>query len=281
MRIVISRVVLFVTGFALLLAALFSALDGSVVAAPRMLITETPATEPPTRTYTPTANGGTSTPTRAAAASPTSTAAATATATKVHSGGGGGGRDDNTPTATPVATDVTSVPQVADPAITKSASVSAAQIGDSVEFTITATNLGNAPANNVVVEDTLPAFLALDGASATRGDVSVSGNTVRVTIGSLAPGEVVTITVTTRVVEVAVPPNNSNGATVASDSASDDPSNNSSSVSLTIDQPTPTAAPPVVLPNTSDPHGGASLPVLLALGLGLIAASLLTRRRGA
>jgi uncharacterized repeat protein (TIGR01451 family)/LPXTG-motif cell wall-anchored protein len=153
-------------------------------------------------------------------------------------------------------------------------------VGDTVEFTISATNRGNATASNVVVEDSLPAFLALDGASATRGDVSASGSTVRVTIGDLAPGETVTITITARVVAAAAPPNNSNVATVSSGSLTDDPGNNTSSVSLTTDAPSPTAAPPASLPNTGAPDSPA--PVLLAtLGLALIGASLFARRRKA
>jgi uncharacterized repeat protein (TIGR01451 family)/LPXTG-motif cell wall-anchored protein len=172
----------------------------------------------------------------------------------------------------------TPIPQIADPVITKSGSVSTAQVGDTVEYTIIVTNQGNATAENVVVEDTLPSFLSLEGVSATRGDVSVSGNTVRVTIGDLAPGEVVTITITAKVIASAAPPNNSNIATVSSTSATDDPSNNSSSASLLVEQPSPTAAPPARLPNTSDP-ADHTLPVLIILGLLLISASLIARRR--
>jgi LPXTG-motif cell wall-anchored protein len=49
-------------------------------------------------------------------------------------------------------------------------------------------------------------------------------------------------------------------------------------VSLTIEAPSPTAAPPASLPNTGAPD--SPLPLLLAaLGVGLIATSLLARRR--
>jgi uncharacterized repeat protein (TIGR01451 family) len=281
MRIAISRVVLFFTGLALLLAALVSALAVPAGAAPRMLITETPSVEPPTRTATSIpVNTATSTPVNTATSIPTDTAIPTNTPVPTSSGGGNSSRNPtpvptSTPTETPTPTEtLTPVPQFADPAITKSANISSAQVGDIVEFTLTATNLGNIPASSVVVEDTLPSFLALEGVSATRGDVTVNGATIRVTISDLAPGEVVTITITARVVSSAAPPNNSNIATIASSDATDDPSNNSSAVSLNVDQP-----PPAILPNTGDPDGGATIPVLLALGIGLIAASLITRRR--
>jgi LPXTG-motif cell wall-anchored protein len=98
---------------------------------------------------------------------------------------------------------------------------------------------------------------------------------VRVTIGDLAPGETVTITITARVVATAKPPNNSNIATVSSGSPTDDPGNNSSSVSLITE-----AAPPARLPNTGSPDGPDPL-LLAAFGLGLIVLSLLARRRKA
>ncbi|MEI7643747.1 MAG: isopeptide-forming domain-containing fimbrial protein [Chloroflexales bacterium] len=199
-------------------------------------------------------------------------------------GSGGSGKKDPThtplPTRTPMPTltatpppSLTAVVQIADPAITKSVNRSTVKIGDTVEFTITATNLGNATATGVVVEDSLPAFLALASASATRGDVRVSGSTVRVMIGDLAPGETVTVTITARVRATTVPPDNRNLATVASDSSSDDPSNNSSSVALITE-----AAIPALLPNTGASDGPGPL-LLAALGIGLVAASLLARRR--
>jgi uncharacterized repeat protein (TIGR01451 family)/LPXTG-motif cell wall-anchored protein len=168
----------------------------------------------------------------------------------------------------------TPLPLVADPSITKLANRTTVQVGDSVDFSIIVTNLGNAPATEVVVEDTLPSFLALDGVSATRGDVSVNGATVRVTIGDLAPGETVTISISARVVATAAPPDNSNVATVTSGSGTDDPSNNTSSVSLITEAP----PAPASLPNTGD-SGGPGLLLMAALGVGLIAASLLARRR--
>lgn len=265
MRVAIWRVVLLGGGLALLMAALLTTLARPVGAAPAMLVTETPTKEPATRTPTPPAS--TNTPVVSTNTPVASTSTPAPTATDVPNSGGNSPPPSSTPTAT-----ATPIMQIADPAITKSVNIGSARVGDSVEFTISATNLGGLTATNVVVEDTLPSFLALEGVSATRGNVSVSGSTVRVEIGDLAPGEVVTITIRARVIASAAPPNNSNLATIASDSSSDDPANNSSSVSLLIDQP------PASLPNTGDP-GAPLLPALALLGLLMIGASLLGWRQ--
>jgi len=167
---------------------------------------------------------------------------------------------------------------IADPAITKSVNKSQVQVGDSIDFTLTVTNLGNTTASDVVVDDTLPGFLALEGASASRGEVSTSGSSVHVVIGDLAPGEVVTITISARVTADAVPPANVNTATVVSSSPTDNPNNNSSSVELfTVAAPT---AVPATLPRTGDDDGPSSLPLVAAsLGVALIMLSLFARRR--
>jgi len=194
---------------------------------------------------------------------------------------------DSTPDPLASATpSVTPLPRPgADPAIVKSASTTLVSVGDTVEFTLSVTNLGSSPAADVVIEDSLPAFLALDGVSATRGDVSVSGATVRVLVGTLEPGETVTVRITVRVVAPAVAPNNVNVGTVATTSEGDDPSNNVSRVEL--NSPAQPAAPPparpATLPVTAD--GGAPArpvaPFLLLLGLAMIAASILIRTRRA
>jgi len=267
LRVATSRVILFFTGLTLLMAALLMSLAGPVVAAPHMLITETPPIEPPTRTSVP-------------ADTPTSVSIPTSTplpAPPPASGGGGDEQPEDTPTPTetpsPTSTPVVQI-QIADPSITKVANVATAQVGDTVTFSIIVTNQGNATASDVVVEDSLPGFLSLNGVNATRGVVNVSGATIRVTIGDLAPGEVVTITVTAQITASAEPPNNTNVATVSTSSSTDNPANNSGSVGLIISQP------PKRMPNTSD-QNNLLLPALLVLGLGLIGASLFTRRRQA
>jgi uncharacterized repeat protein (TIGR01451 family) len=296
----LSRALLFVVGLALLIWSLLPARAGLVMAGPPLLITQTATAEPPTRTATP-GPPPSATATPAAPPSATATAAppgSSPTATAVPPG--------SSPTATAtvaVPTDAPTIPPnssdnpsatpppaatatvtvtppalIADPQISKSVNRSVVQVGDVVEFSISVTNVGNAPASDVVAEDSLPSFLAFDGVAVTRGEVSVSGATVRVLIGTLAPGETVTITITARVVALAVPPNNSNLASVATSSDTDNPGNDTSSVSLTTEeQPTAAPAAPPSLPNTGGP-GEAGPLGLAALGLALIAASMLARR---
>ena len=194
MRIAISRVVLFSAGLALIMAAFLSSLTGTAAAAPPMLVTEVTTAEPPTRTpavptnlpapppSVPSPLPATSVPPAATSVPPAATSVPPAD-TSVPPADTPNNTEKKNPTATPTPVSAP-LPQIADPAITKSVNRSTARVGDTVEFTLSVTNLGNAVANSVVVEDSLPAFLALGGASATRGDVSASGATVRVTIGA-------------------------------------------------------------------------------------------------
>jgi uncharacterized repeat protein (TIGR01451 family)/LPXTG-motif cell wall-anchored protein len=228
-------------------------------AAPLAAVTGTP-TEPPT---------------------PTSTVVASATPTPIVE-----------PTVTPTNTPRPRPPSdsdVADPAITKSASVAEARVGDEVTFTLTVTNKGDATAHDVVVTDALPEYLDVLEVTATRGDVSTNGRTVTVTIGAVEPGDEVTIRIRTRVNELAQPPGGRNGAALTTSSPGDDPSNNFSEVSFGIvaqptavvptEQPTPTPEPPRELPRTGSGGEGSALPALAALGLLAVGLSLLARRR--
>ncbi|WP_129631948.1 DUF11 domain-containing protein [Candidatus Oscillochloris fontis] len=258
-RIAVSRILLFVTGMLILLTAGLMSMSEPVAAAPVLLITETSAAEPPTRTPTPIP---TNTPTNTPIPPPPDESPR---------------REPSTPTSTPSPTPTsTPIILIADPIITKEVSVSAAFIGDTVTYSLTVTNSGNGVASDVMVEDTVPPFLALEGVSATRGEVTVNGATIRVVIGDLAPGDVVTISVIARVVAAAEAPDNRNIAFLTTTSATDNPLNNNSEVSLIITQP----VPPPNLPNTSS-NSNLLLPFLFILGISLIAASLVSRWRTA
>ncbi len=87
-----------------------------------------------------------------------------------------------------------------DPAITKEANVNEARPGDEVIFTITARNNGNTNATNVRVVDPVPSFLDIVSVgSAPERPVQIAGQVFTVTIGTLAPGEQVNITLRTLV----------------------------------------------------------------------------------
>jgi uncharacterized repeat protein (TIGR01451 family) len=92
---------------------------------------------------------------------------------------------------------VTPTPELrfGDPVVSKTGSPACCEPGDPVSYTITVTNVGTANATNVVVEDTLPPELTLLAVVPSKGLLTVNGNYFRVEIGTVAPGEVVTIAV--------------------------------------------------------------------------------------
>ncbi|MDX1928945.1 MAG: SdrD B-like domain-containing protein [Pirellulaceae bacterium] len=83
-----------------------------------------------------------------------------------------------------------------DLSLTKTVSNAAPAVGDNIDFTLTVSNANNfSTATGVEVNDVLPAGLTFVGSSATQG--SYLGNTW--TIGTLAAGQTVTLTITATV----------------------------------------------------------------------------------
>ena len=96
----------------------------------------------------------------------------------------------------------------ADPIVTKSASVSEANVGDTFTYEITVKNSDNAtaPWKNVVAYDTLPAGVKLIGNVYLDGKVALhklSGNALSILIGDLAAGESVTVSFDVQVLDAA------------------------------------------------------------------------------
>lgn len=309
MKIALLRALLCCAGLALLSWAVLPSAVTPATAAPRFAVTETSTAEPPTPTPIPSATlppappspppptateigGGPPPP----PASPTLETAPTSppeepppddsdddgpTATPSTAPGG--------PTATPspvagVVTPTVALPALsptaggaggplADPAITKSVSPAVAQVGQRVVYTISVTNLGTGSAAGVRVDDTLPSFVRPVEVTTTRGQASISGQSVQVLIGDLAPGETVTISVTATVVAPA-PASNRNLATVSSDTPDGNPSNNQASIPLETDGPTS-------LPNTGDEGQGGASALILMLGLALLGAGIFLNGRPA
>ena len=202
----LPKYILLSIGTILLMIAGASVGTTGTAAAPLMAITDT--AEPATRTPTP---GPTNRP------GPTNT-------------------PGPTPTPRP-----SSKPDLADPAVTKSASVSEAKIGDQITFTIRVTNNGPGTAQDVVVTDPIPDYMDVIEATTSRGNVSSNGRTVIVTIGKVPAGDEVTIRIRVRVNERAEPPSGRNSVSITTSSPGDDPSNNSSEVTFVIlGPPTPT-----------------------------------------
>ena len=85
--------------------------------------------------------------------------------------------------------------------VTKTVDKATVKDGETVTYTITVTNSGNVVMNHVTVTDTLPTGLTLNGTpTASAGSVSVSGNKITWTLGTLAVGsDPVTLTYTATV----------------------------------------------------------------------------------
>lgn len=222
------------------------------------------------------------------------------------------------PTASPIPPSATPRPPSANPRVLKQADRTVARVGEEVTFSIEVSNPASLAAENVVVTDALPGYFDLLGVTATRGTVAINGLLIRVTLGTLAPGEVVQITVRTRVNRTA-PAEMVNGVTLTTDSDSDIPTDNNSSVvvirlddlifppdqetatalALTpspgIGSPTPTATVvsdgsgtgptarptpvrPPRLPNTASEDSTALVLFLLGLAVIALSGSLLLRR---
>lgn len=158
--------------------------------------------------------------------------------------------------------------RIADPQISKTGVPGCCYPGDPVEWTIIVTNIGTAPAANVLISDTLPAYLELREVTTSKGTVTIRGNHFEVFIGYVYPGEIVTIVVYTVVLE-GVP-----DGTVVVNTAYliSDQGNRQASADVLIKEPggcgTPQILPPTGSP-TVEPGSGTSLWLLLA-GLALL-----------
>jgi uncharacterized repeat protein (TIGR01451 family) len=103
----------------------------------------------------------------------------------------------------------TPAPIILDPLITKAVSIEQAQTGDTVRFTITITNPNAIAVPNVTVVDPLPNLV--DFISATTGGVGTylfdpATHTVTFNLGTLAAGQVVVMTIRTKVNALGQPP---------------------------------------------------------------------------
>ncbi|GAB4198097.1 MAG: hypothetical protein OHK0022_16990 [Roseiflexaceae bacterium] len=277
------------------LIMLVSARGLPVAAAPLSVINKT-ATPPPPPTATPT-DLPTATPTDLPTATPTDLPTATPTDLPTA-----------TPTDLPTATPTRAPqPKSANPAISKQADNAEVAVGDTLSFSIFVTNREDYDAEDVVVTDNLADYFQLIDVSSTRGQVSVSGQSITVVLGSMPKGDEVLIRVRVRVAEGA-PEQLSNTVSLRTSSSTNNPDDDTASatvrrVSSRIESPgtpTATAAPSAVpgsptvtpvgaaggavpparprrLPSTGD-AGGSTVALLLGLALMTIAASVLLRR---
>ena len=141
-------------------------------------------------------------------------------------------------------------------------------------------NRGTRPATDVVVNDTLPDYLDLEGVSASRGTTFTEGRVIRVDIGTVAPGEIVTIQVQARVNERVPATGGYNSVEITTTSSGDDTSNNTDTAIFTLPGSTATPIPaPLQLPITGAPADSGEEPWFLIIGVILLATGLALRRR--
>jgi uncharacterized repeat protein (TIGR01451 family) len=178
-----------------------------------------------------------------------------------------------TPTLTLVPTAAPPPPPPGDPDITKSADPPAGHPGDRIVFSIVVRNGGSIPATNVEVDDTIPSVFRITGATVTQGTIRVSGQRIRATIGTIAPGGEVIVRVTT-IIRPGTPPGQvENVAILMTDTPGDDPANNTSTATVTIGEQVPAQLPPT--------GGTAPWLTLIALAAAVAAlAGLALRMRG-
>jgi uncharacterized repeat protein (TIGR01451 family) len=133
----------------------------------------------------------------------------------------------------------TVTPQQADLVVTKTISNPTPTVGDSVNFTVTVTDLGPSNATTVQVTDLLPAGLTFVSSNPSQG--SYDAATGLWEVGMVASGATATLTIQVR---AAVSASESNSATIShADQFDSDTANNTGSVSFVV-MP---AAPPVTV----------------------------------
>ena len=113
----------------------------------------------------------------------------------------------------------------ADPIVSKSASVSEAEVGDTLTYEITVKNgdKATAPWRHIIAYDTLPAGVKLIGNVYIDNEVALyklSGNALSVLIGNLATGESVTVSFDVQVLDAAVGTTLQNSVDVSGDNGS-------------------------------------------------------------
>jgi uncharacterized repeat protein (TIGR01451 family) len=109
---------------------------------------------------------------------------------------------DNTGTSTTVTPPPPAAPAPRyDVSMTKTASDATVTVGDTVTYSLVAKNNGPDAAPGVVVTDPVPGELDVQDVSSSQGTCTVSGNRISCAVGTLAPGQAVTVTVRAKAIK--------------------------------------------------------------------------------
>jgi uncharacterized repeat protein (TIGR01451 family) len=106
--------------------------------------------------------------------------------------GGDGGGDSGQPVAQAPPVSINGL-------LTKTVNPPFINTDEPVTWTITATNPNDQPLTNVVIRDTIPTQLEVQSADSTAGAVEISGQTVRVELDVMQPGQTVVVTIETTI----------------------------------------------------------------------------------
>jgi len=139
----------------------------------------------------------------------------------------------------------------ADLAIVKTANLSSVQIGGTLNYTLTVSNLGPNTAQNVVVTDTLPAGSTYVSAFSPGWNITEANGVVTATTASLPSGLTQKIIVT--ITAPTVPGIITNTATVSSDTQDTNLGNNTSSVTTTVYSQPAQVFPKAIVPLVTVP----------------------------
>ncbi len=131
------------------------------------------------------------------------------------------------------ATRTTSLSAQVDLAVTKTATTTSATAGGPLVYQIVVLNNGPSTATGVTLSDTLPTGVTFGTATSTQGTVSSANGVISGTLGSIAPGATVTVTVNATVAADSRG-TLSNTATVTSTETDSNSANNSSTVATTL-----------------------------------------------
>ena len=123
--------------------------------------------------------------------------------------------------------------------IIKSAAPNPATVGGNLTYTLKVTNLGPNQANDVVVTDSLPSETTFVSVSTNKGTCTGT-NAISCSLGQVAVGEFITITIVVKPTQAGTI---TNTAVVAGHESEVDPSDNTSSATVTVNGPfTPPSA---------------------------------------
>jgi uncharacterized repeat protein (TIGR01451 family) len=153
---------------------------------------------------------------------------------------------DNTSTSTTVTPPPPNAPAPRyDLSMTKSASDATVTVGDTVTYSLVARNLGPDAAPDAKVTDDVPSGLDVQSASSSQGTCTMSGNAISCDVGTLAPGQQVTVTVRAKAVR----------------------SGSTTNVGTVVPPPLPPGTPPIDPPGNNTDDANVSIAKRSGLGL--------------